>query len=230
MIRRWRMTATVLGTAYVLTACLPHPAQLASELRSPRAWVADVGPDAAVATLASGVLWLIALWVACGLAAIAVSLLPGRLGQLGRAVTDRVTPAALRRLMITAASTSIMLSPAVAVAAPATGGAPAPPGTTSALPPLGWPLDPHPAPVTSHGSAPPSAQPRSADHVTVRPGDSLWSLAAERLGAKPSAARIQAEWPRWYAANRRVIGADPNLLQPGTSLLAPTPTRTDAPT
>ena len=230
IIHRWRMAATVLGAAYVLTACLPRPTQLASELRSPRAWVADVGPDAAVATLASGLLWLIALWVACGLTAIAVSVLPGRLGRLGRAVTDRVTPAALRRLMITAAGTSIMLSPTAAVAAPATGGPQAPPGAVSALPPLGWPLDPRPGPVTGHGSAPPGAQPRSGDRVTVRPGDSLWSLAAQRLGARPSAARIQAEWPRWYAANRRVIGADPNLLQPGTSLLAPTPTRTDAPT
>jgi nucleoid-associated protein YgaU len=64
--------------------------------------------------------------------------------------------------------------------------------------------------------------------VTVRPGDSLWSLAANRLGGTPSAARIQAEWPRWYAANRQVIGADPNLLRPGASLLVPDPARTDA--
>jgi nucleoid-associated protein YgaU len=63
--------------------------------------------------------------------------------------------------------------------------------------------------------------------VTVRPGDSLWAIAAERLGGTPSAARIQAEWPRWYAANRRMIGTDPNLVRPGASLLVPEPARTE---
>lgn len=223
---RYRMAATVLGTAYVLKACLPHPRELAGELRSPRAWVAEVGPDAAAGTLARTLLWLIALWVACGLAAMAVSLLPGRLGQVGRAVADRVTPAVVRRAVITAAGTSILLSPvAAAAAAPRT--PPPPSSPASVLPPLGWPLDPDVAAGASHGAAPPGAQPPTADRVTVRPGDSLWSIAADRLGGKPSAARIQAEWPRWYAANRRVIGADPNLLRPGTSLYAPTPAPTE---
>jgi nucleoid-associated protein YgaU len=63
--------------------------------------------------------------------------------------------------------------------------------------------------------------------VTVRPGDSLWSIAARRLGTSPSTARIQQEWPRWYAANRQLIGTDPNLLLPGTRLLAPRPASTD---
>ena len=230
MITTWRcrMAATVLGTAYVLKACLPHPAQLAGDLRSPRAWVAEVGPDVAAGTLASALLWLVALWVACGLAAIAVSQLPGRLGRWGQAVAARVTPAALRRVVVTAAGTSILLSPAAAVAAPATANPPPPNTAVSVLPPLGWPLDPDPAVGAGQDSPPPGARaPHTGDRVTVRPGDSLWSIAAGRLGSRPSAARIQAEWPRWYAANRRVIGADPNLLRPGASLAAPTPARTD---
>jgi nucleoid-associated protein YgaU len=238
---RYRVCLTVLGTAYVLRTCVPHPVALANRLRSPRAWVAEAGPDAAAGVLAGALLWLVALWVACALAAAAVSLLPGRLGRLGHAVAHRMTPAALRRVVITAAGTSILLSPVSALAAPATGGTPAT-GAASVLPPLGWPTDPEPS-TSPHTEPAPLTQPRpsgdpgpsgqattgqaTTGQVTVRPGDSLWSITADRLGATPSAARIQAEWPRWYAANRQVIGADPNLIRPGVSLRAPAPARTD---
>jgi hypothetical protein len=57
--------------------------------------------------------------------------------------------------------------------------------------------------------------------VVVQPGDCLWLIAARRLGPQPSAAEIAREWPRWYAVNRRVIGADPDLLRPGLALAAP---------
>ena len=30
-----------------------------------------------------------------------------------------------------------------------------------------------------------------------------------------------AEWPRWWAANRDVVGDDPDLLRPGQRLVAP---------
>ena len=57
--------------------------------------------------------------------------------------------------------------------------------------------------------------------MTVRRGDTLWDLAARGLGPAASDAEIAAEWPRWYAANRDVVGADPDLLLPGQQLLAP---------
>ncbi|HEY3715792.1 MAG TPA: hypothetical protein VGL39_14800 [Jatrophihabitantaceae bacterium] len=57
--------------------------------------------------------------------------------------------------------------------------------------------------------------------VRVEPGDSLWLIAAQRLGANPSEAQIAAAWPRWYAANKPVIGDDPSLIQPGQLLHAP---------
>lgn len=64
----------------------------------------------------------------------------------------------------------------------------------------------------------------SAAHV-VRPGDSLWRVAAARLaerGERATDAATAAEWPRWFAANRDVIGADPHLLRPGQVLQPPT--------
>jgi nucleoid-associated protein YgaU len=64
--------------------------------------------------------------------------------------------------------------------------------------------------------------PSLGDHmVRVQPGDSLWLIAAHRLGPAASDTQIAAEWPRWYAANRPVIGTDPSLIQPGDVLHAP---------
>jgi hypothetical protein len=63
---------------------------------------------------------------------------------------------------------------------------------------------------------------RTADpDVTVRAGDSLWLIAAHRLRANASAAEIAANWPRWYAANRTVIGDDPGQLMVGQRLRSP---------
>ncbi|WP_299051167.1 LysM domain-containing protein [uncultured Nocardioides sp.] len=61
-------------------------------------------------------------------------------------------------------------------------------------------------------------------HV-VRPGDTLWDLAADRLRARddraPSAADVDAEWRALWAANADVVGPDPDLLLPGQHLRTP---------
>ncbi len=57
--------------------------------------------------------------------------------------------------------------------------------------------------------------------VTVRRGDTLWDLAARHLGPHATDAEIAAEWPRWYEANRAVVGDDPDLLLPGRQLQPP---------
>lgn len=63
-----------------------------------------------------------------------------------------------------------------------------------------------------------------ADHeLVVRRGDTLWALAARALGPGASAAEVAAEWPRWWQSNKAAIGADPDLLVPGTRLTAPAP-------
>jgi nucleoid-associated protein YgaU len=60
------------------------------------------------------------------------------------------------------------------------------------------------------------------DVVTVRRGDSLWSLAARHLGPGASDREIALTWPQWYAANAELIGPDPNLIRPGQQLRIPT--------
>jgi nucleoid-associated protein YgaU len=57
----------------------------------------------------------------------------------------------------------------------------------------------------------------------VRRGDALWDVAARHLGPDASHGEIAREWPRWYAANRAVIGGDPDLIRPGEILTPPGP-------
>jgi nucleoid-associated protein YgaU len=59
--------------------------------------------------------------------------------------------------------------------------------------------------------------------VVVRPGDSLWSIAAAGLGPLASDEEIAVSWPRWYSRNAPAIGPDPGLLLPGQVLRAPEP-------
>lgn len=91
------------------------------------------------------------------------------------------------------------------------------PGTT-AIPATG-------SQTVPEGTAAPAAPSDSASApsgVTVRPGDSLWSIAARSLPDNTSAARVDAALREWYQANRDVIGDDPNLIRPGQYLTAPT--------
>lgn len=98
----------------------------------------------------------------------------------------------------------------------------------SAAPEPGWQPT---APPPRHRSAPVSLVSRGSaapDVVVVRQGDTLWDIAARHLGPEAGASRIAQEWPRWYAANRQVIGPDPDLILPGTQLVPPHgPARTE---
>lgn len=120
-------------------------------------------------------------------------------------------------------------SPAAPGAAPGTDQPGAPSSAPPAPEPAGPPAAPHSEPrptsagraaATSVGITTASTAPEPELYV-VQPGDSLWSITAEHLGGTPSNAQISAAWPRWHAANRAVIGADPNLIHPGQELTAP---------
>jgi len=127
---------------------------------------------------------------------------------------------------------------------------PAAPGAATvsvltSLPELDWPVASAPVAATPRSgtpaaqaqrptSSPPAAHrdgPRPADapsrtsagsSVTVRPGDTLWAIAAAALPAGSDAALIDRTWRAWYATNASVIGADPNLILPGQQLFPPT--------
>jgi LysM repeat protein len=53
---------------------------------------------------------------------------------------------------------------------------------------------------------------------TVEPGDSLWTIAQERLAPDASPPRVAEEVERTYALNRERLGEDPNLILVGQEL------------
>lgn len=64
-------------------------------------------------------------------------------------------------------------------------------------------------------------QTEQTEQVVVRPGDTLWDLAAAELGPGADAAEVDARWREIYAENRTVIGPDPDLIQPAQRLRLP---------
>ncbi len=74
-------------------------------------------------------------------------------------------------------------------------------------------------------SLPPSrgTQVQDSAEIVVLHGDTLWTIAARHLGADATVEQIAQEWPRWWAANKHVIGPDPDRILPGQHLQPPRP-------
>jgi LysM repeat protein len=62
-------------------------------------------------------------------------------------------------------------------------------------------------------AAAPKTAARPASRYAVRPGDTLSGIAARFA--------VRGGWPALYAANRPLIGSDPNTIRPGTVLVLP---------
>jgi LysM repeat protein len=119
-------------------------------------------------------------------------------------------------------------TPTTTGAAPLPGAASttAPPAPGEATTPVAVPA--HTAGTAGAGQAPSAGASRgtlaptaAAATVVVEPGDTLWSIARSHLGEGATDIQIASAWPQWYAANRGVIGADPDLLRPGQRLVSP---------
>nr|WP_276611115.1 LysM domain-containing protein [Kineococcus siccus] len=147
-------------------------------------------------------------------------------------MVERVSPALVRRVVALALGAALGSGAATAGAAPrlpdagwaavapAVAGATATPATTArAVPDPAWRAVVHDRPAAVPGSAarPATSAPEAQERVVHR-GDSLWSIAAARLGPGASAGDVLREQHRLYALNAHVVGADPDLLQPGQVL------------
>jgi hypothetical protein len=223
-----------LAAAAALVVLWPDVARTGRDLSAPGPRITSVGADRFVAQLAGGALWLLAAWVAVGLLTVGGAQLPGACGRLSGQLGRIVVPRVIASLLAGSAGVGVLLAPvaAGAVPSPVWPSAPAPHSSSSSAPAPVWPstvqpATPSPAPAsrpsTGHRTAP-AGPGRDAAAERVQPGDSLWLLAARRLGPDATTARVAAYWPQIYAANRHVIGADPSLITPGQRLTEPVPT------
>jgi nucleoid-associated protein YgaU len=182
-------------------------------------WLALATPDEALAGVAA-----LAAAVCIGLLVVAAALvllsgLPGVSGVVARRLTACVVPWTVRRTLEAVLGVSIAAAPVVApIAGPWVAPAladEARPAPTWSPPLLDRPTVVAPQPATARRPV------RPASYV-VRAGDCLWTIAAAHLAEHSSPAAVAVGWPRWYAASRRVIGPDPNLLRPRQRLIVPT--------
>lgn len=200
----------------LLAACVAVLALLATWRPALAAQPTD-DPTALVVVAAGWAAWALTVYLAIGVGVASAA----HLGVHPRGISALV-PRTVRRLVevTVGASTAaaVCLAPTAAFAAP-----PGPAPTTTASP-LDWPAlaaPPPPAHPSVRTAAPAAARLAPTERLTVRPGDSLWSLTARRLGPQATPARIAASWPRLYAMNRRLIGPDADLIHPGQRLVAP---------
>ena len=199
----------------------------------------SAGIDDLVGLVAAVVAVAVLGWVGLLSALTAAARIPGLAGRAAARIVLRLAPSVMTELFRVGVGLTVVSTPAMATLPAAAEGVPAEPHdteggglATASLPGVGRPGD---APVRTElmettnareQHAPPDghANRRRAttpDAVVVVAGDCLWTIAARAIGPHATDAEIAAAWPRWYARNRGVVGADPDFLIPGTVLRPP---------
>lgn len=233
------VAAAAVGSIFLSTACDAWAAIAAAGPAGPA--------DGILLVVALGGA-LLSLWLGLGLALSALSALPGALGQACSLLSARIAPAAARKVVAFVLGTTLTaaLVPGTAAArtgldarAPAVAAAAqdAISGVADVAPDASFRFvsdvvpasDAAPRPLWSPERAEPPERPASSKSrvspaggvAVVHRGDTLWSIAAHHLGPTATSAEIDAEWHRWFAANRDVIGNDPNVIGPGQLLSPP---------
>jgi hypothetical protein len=204
--------ALVYGAAPAVAAAARHPSMLSNQLAGGCAVLGIVTYS----------------WIALVVLVSLGELLGGTLGRLARGCADLVAPAAWRHSVRLVCGVAVVAVPTAGlVAAEANADVATSPhghatvsmeGTSNRH--VGIRLDGLPMPERPAGAS--LVAHWGPRLVIVRPGDTLWQIAARHLGPAATDARVAAEWPRWYTANRSVIGDNPALITPGTVLHAPT--------
>ncbi|KAA1425754.1 LysM peptidoglycan-binding domain-containing protein [Nocardioides antri] len=189
--------ATVAGGGIGWTA-LPTLAAIPGALRTDAEFAEVLVAGCAVATVAAAAwLWLLTTDVVVGV-----------LRTGGRVAVRH--PGRARLLLLSACGAVVLTGPAVP--ASADDSRPVAPHSLAGLP--------LPDRATSTAT-PPHSDGEPAGRVRVRPGDSLWAIAAGRLGPRATDADVVDYWHRIYERNAAVIGPDPDLILPGQLLELP---------
>ncbi len=196
--------------------------------------VAERSPGQLLGWLCAGSAGVLLGWLTFAALVTVLAALPGRLGRRAGELSARLAPTVLRAAVAAALGGSLAMSTISAGPSPhgtavtsVAAGSPVPSTAAPSAPPAaGWrparPDRPVPPPAdVGLVSSRPTAGRSPDEEVVVRRSDTLWSIAARHLGDHAGAAEIAHEWPRWFAANRQVIGADPDRLIPGQRLVPP---------
>jgi nucleoid-associated protein YgaU len=179
-----------------------------------------------VVYVATGLLTLVLarVAVACTLAALAHALRHRGCARSVAAVAMAVSPGCLRAFLGAAIGAGLVLG----LGASSANAGPTSAGPTGPAPVLDRVIERKVTDSTRTSRSKSTTPPQGRNPVAyvVRPGDSLWSISAASLKSRTAAQTtshddIARAWPRWYAANRAVIGADPDLLRPGQHLQSP---------
>ena len=109
--RRIAPGALALADAVAIRLLWPDLTELANGLRSPTDWVERCGADVAAATLATTVLWLVAVWLGLGLTAATARRLPAALARACRRMARVTLPAVVHRAPISAVVGAAGLGP-----------------------------------------------------------------------------------------------------------------------
>lgn len=182
---------------------------------------ADLLEALCAALLVAGWLWLQVAAVSLAVAAGARFIRRPGLAELADRVAGRTTPAALRRLVIAGCGVALSAGAVVLPASAMTRAAPhARPGPIARLeaPDLaGLPLPDRTtrSPLSGRVAGLPQRW------LTVHPGDSLWAIARRLLRPGADDQEVAGACLRLASANRTAIGADPDLILPGTRLRVP---------
>jgi nucleoid-associated protein YgaU len=203
------------------------------------------GPTGSLLVPVSLLAWACTGWLALVALLTWGCALPGAPGRDAARLLRRVAPAPVRGLVRVAVGASLAASVLTGPAALAEDRSPTVAGSASDA--LDWPgLAPIPAPAGTAAPAVPSpsaaavvaapaparvrvrvdAHPRPSvapppSEVVVHTGDSLWAIAQRELGTAATQRQVARAWPRWWSANRDVIGDDPDVIHPGDRLTAP---------
>jgi len=197
----WASMTSALAT--VVIAVLPH----AERLLSDRSALEALPVDVVLVDVAAAVVLGCAAWAWLALSATVAEAWRGVPAELRR---PWHLPPCVRRVVLLScgvALASTVVAPCGAVA----GGSPRHRGA-SVLTGL---------PLPDRAVAPPHPSHHIGRTVVVRPGDTLWSIAARDLPPEAVDTAIVTRWHAIYAANRGVIGPDPDLIEPGQHLELP---------
>ena len=198
----WTAATAGLGaTAVAAHASLAHISLTTTALRR-------TPLDVALTQVAALALLACALWLWAATTAVVVEVLRGGAGA-GR--DARGVPPGVRRMVLAACGVALvggLAQPSYAHTAH---------GHRSPL--VGLPL---PDRAVAAPLRPTSLRAGAPERpIRVQPGDTLWSLAARDLPPGSPDASIARRWHAIYAANRSVIGPDPDVIDPGQRLRLP---------